>query len=132
MTQLMAKVHQSGLSICLLTLFSMFMYAQDIFQDVFVIISSLSSEEVYSVLFNLKISERSFGYVMATVFVVSVVVVGWDTILKGRKLILVKKYPWIQGLMVLACLFNLGPVFLTLLSLLFYSKRFKSLYVNKR
>ena len=112
MAAVVDKINMSGVSTWLLTAFSIFSYVLDIFQDVLVIISSISSDQFYSVLFNQKIYERSFGYVMICAFAFSVVAVGLDTVWRGREFILVKKYPWIAVFMGLACLLNLGPVFL--------------------
>ena len=132
MAKLLQRILWSNTMTCFRTLLSIITYTQDILQDVLVIISSISSDEVYNVLFNMKIAERSFGFAMACMFGCSVLVVGWETMLQGRKLILIKKCPWIHALLVLACLLNLGPVFLTVLKLLLHFDCIKLLYKDKR
>ena len=82
---ILQRVQQSNGVLLLLTLLSVITYAQDIFQDVLVISGSIASKEVYNVLFNLKIAERNFGFVMAGMFGLSVVVVGWDSAVKVQE-----------------------------------------------
>ena len=112
----------------LLTLAYALSYGQDIFQDLLLISSSLQSKDEYSVLFNMKITERSFGHVMTSTFVLSVLIVGFDAAKKGSRLIIVKQYPWLQSLMLLACLVNLGPVFFLFLNFAMDKKCVKKLY----
>ena len=102
---ILQRVQQSNGVLLLLTLLSVITYAQDIFQDVLVISGSIASKEVYNVLFNLKIAERNFGFVMAGMFGLSVVVVGWDSAVKVQEEI------WWDQLKFCYLAFILGVIF---------------------
>ena len=114
--------------ILLASLFSGVTYMQDIFQDVLVISSSISSPAKYVVLSTMKVSEKSLGYFMIFVFGFSVFVVGLETVSKGSRLIIVKRHRWMYVLMVIACLLNLGPVFFTLIGFFLRMGRFDGCY----
>ena len=127
----LSRVQNTTGFLLLLTILSSVLYMQDIFQDILVISGSISSQETYFVLYTLKVNEKSLGYFMACVFGFSVLVVGWDTIVKARQLILIKTHPWIHVLLALACLLNLGPVFFIFVHFVIKTKRIKS-YVSEK
>ena len=59
-----------------LTLVSIVTYVQDIL----IFASSITSIDKYDFLSNYQISESGFGYIMALMFIISVIVVGIDTV----------------------------------------------------
>ena len=63
-----------------LTLVSIVTYVQDILQDILIFTSSITSIDKYDFLSNYQISESGFGYIMALMFIISVIVVGIDTV----------------------------------------------------
>ena len=128
MAEVLAKICQSSVLAILLTLFSVFTYVQDIFEDILVIASSLSSDEVYRVLFNLKMAEKAFGFVMISMFGLSIVVIGWDTISRANQLTLIKNHRWLHVICGCACLLNLGPVFFIFLKLVLSFDRAEKMY----
>ena len=104
-------IPSSRVLVVFLGIFAVLAYIQDIYQDVLVIVSSLSSSKVYNVMFNLKMAERSFWLCHDFLFGQSIIVIGWDTIGKVSQLGLVKRYPRLHVLIGLACILNLGPIF---------------------
>ena len=70
------------------------LYTFDILQDVWAIQRSLSSQKDYPIVSTQRIFERQFGYFMICIFIISVMVVGLDAIMKGSQLNLVKNAPW--------------------------------------
>ena len=120
------------LPVVLLGLFSIATYVQDIFEDILVIASSLSSKEVYRVLFNLKMPERAFGSVMAIMFGLSIIVIGWDAIARVNRLNLVKNRCWLHAIAGLACLLNLGPVFFIIMKLALSFESAEKMYSSEK
>ena len=125
-SSIFTRIQNSTGYILLLTLFSAITYIQDIFQDVLVISSSVSSPANYSVISSMKIEEKKLGYFMGCVFLLSIVVVGWDAMTRGSQLILVREHKWLHILMVSACLLNLGPVFFIILGIFMRTNRVKA------
>ena len=127
-TSSIKRMQQSSAAIFLCTVVSVVIYSQDIFQDILILSSSIHSTEVYPVLINLNIPERKFGFAMAIMFIFSVIVVGWDTVVKSNRLLLVKKQPWIMGFVIIACFLNLGPVFFIILKSIQSMARLRKMY----
>ena len=125
------SLKNSGGYIFLLTVFSAILYVQDIFQDVLVISSSVTSEASYTVVSTLKVEEKKLGYFLGCTFLLSILIVGWDAMSKGNQLIIVKKERWLHVLMAIACLLNLGPVFFIGLKVFMRMERFKKLYASE-
>ena len=94
----------------LVTIFSSLLYGQDVFQDIIVTSTSLSSEEKYSILSNLEVEEKKIGYFMVSIFCVCSAVAGFDILLKMKQMILLKTHKKIYFIVLPACLLNLGPV----------------------
>ena len=108
------------------------LYTFDILQDVWAIQRSLSSQKDYPIVSTQRIFERQFGYFMICIFIISVMVVGLDAIMKGSQLILVKKHKWLIALMAIACFMNLGPVLFIFLGFLLEKECFKRFYVREK
>ena len=132
MAEILAQIRQSCALAVLLTIFSVFTYVQDIFEDILVIATSLSSKEVYRVLFNLKMAEKAFGYVMITMFGLSVIVIGWDTMSRANQLTLIKRHRWLHVICGCACMLNLGPVFFICLKLVLSRESAERMYETCR
>ena len=101
---------------------------QDIVQDVLVMSSALHSPRIYYVLYDFKIKERAFGFLMAISFSLSIIVVGFDCMKQGKSLILCQRHPWIIIPLALACLFNLGPVFFIFVKVVISKGKAQRLY----
>ena len=122
------KIAYSTAVIIIKTILPAILYAQDIIQDILVISSSVRSKEVHTVQTIIIIKERMIGFAMISIFLSSVLVVGLDTAMKMSRLSLVKRYKRIYVLMVVACVFNLGPVFIMFLKFFASLNRFKTMY----
>ena len=129
---LLTRIKESGGFIILLTVFGAFCYTLDIFLDVLSIQRSISSCDNYTIVSTQKIQEKTIGYFMIGVFFLSVSVVGFDAILKGSGLILVKNHKSIFILMVIACLMNLGPVFFILVGYFIKTGHFRRFYASDK
>ena len=123
----LAKITNSPAYFYFMAAVSVFLYIQDIFQDILVMSSSLASPAIH-VVSKLTIPEQRLGYFMVCVFILSVIIVGWDTIRKGKQLMLVKNHRWMYVLMLITCLLNLGPVFFILVNIFLKTEWFKRLY----
>ena len=69
---------------------------------------------------------------MAIVFGISVIVVGWDTVVKSNRLLLAENQRWILVFIAMACFFNLGPVFITFLKLICSSAKVRRMYSTEK
>ena len=108
------------------------LYMQDIFQDIMMIFNAISSQISHNVTPSIIVQERSFAYAMILVFFISTLVVGYDTITKSNKLILVQEFPLIRLVIFVACLFNLGPICIEILKFFMQTKFVSRVYISRK